>query len=339
MTFHTNLHRISLTQIALSNIINSVCIFTLLVINHQTTYAAEAIYPTKPIRRLVGFPPGGGADITARTIAPKLTERFQQQVIIDNRPGASGNIASELTINAKADGYTILFATIGPIVVNQSLYTNLKFDPSRDLAPITRAVDSTNILVTHPSLPVKNVKELINLSKINSLTCGSSAVGGAGHLANELFNIMANTKIMNVPYKGGGPAMVDLVGGQIQMMFATAASAIPFMNSGRIRSIAVTTIKRASFLPDVPTVSESGVKGFEANNWYGVLAPLKTPRPIIDKLNKEFVAILLSPEIKTDLQKQGLDPTPSSPDEFGAYIHSEVKKWAGVVKTAHIKID
>ncbi len=302
------------------------------------TNAAEENYPNKPIRMLIGFPPGGGADIAARTLAPKLTEKLQQQIIVDNRPGASGNIASELTINSKPDGYTIIFSTIGAVAVNQSLYPNMKFDPARDLAPITRVVDSTNVLVVHPSLPVKSVKELVALARKSPLNCGSSAVGGAGHLANELFNIMTGTKIMNVPYKGGGPAMVDLVAGQTQLMFATAASAIPYINSGRIRALAVTTAQRTSLLPDLPTVSEAGVRGFEANNWYGVLAPLNTPRPIIDRLNREFVATLTMPDIRAALHKQGLDATPGTPDEFGAYIKSEVAKWANVIKTANIEL-
>src|SRR4051812_49040014 len=295
--------------------------------------AAESnAYPTKPIRMLVGFAPGGGTDTTARALTPKLSERLGQQVIVDNRPGAAGNIATELTVKSPADGYTILMGTIAALSINPSLYGNLPFDPLTDLAPVTRAVDSTNILVVHPSLPAKNVKELIALAKTKSLNGGSSGIGGAGHLALELFNVMAGTKITHVPYKGGGPAMTDLLGGQINLIFATAASAVPHVQSGKIRALAVTTIKRSQLVPDLPTVAESGLPGFEANNWYGVVVPAKTPKPIIDRLHKEFVAVLNMPDIKDILFKQGLDAAPGTPEKFGAYIKSETIKWAKVIK-------
>src|SRR4051812_40497602 len=267
--------------------------------------AAESnAYPTKPIRMLVGFAPGGGTDTTARALTPKLSERLGQQVIVDNRPGAAGNIATELTVKSPADGYTILMGTIAALSINPSLYGNLPFDPLTDLAPVTRAVDSTNILVVHPSLPAKSVKELIALAKTKSLNGGSSGVGGAGHLALELFNVMAHTRITHVPYKGGGPAMTDLLGGQINLIFATGASAIPHVKSGKIRALAVTTSKRSQLVPDLPTVAEAGLPGFEANNWYGLVVPAKTPRPIVDRLNRDFTAVLNMPDIKDVLFKQ-----------------------------------
>ena len=297
--------------------------------------AAEA-YPTKPIRMLVGFAPGGGTDTTARALTPKLSERMGQQVIVDNRPGAAGNIATEIITKAPADGHTILMGTIAALAINPTLYGNLPFNPLKDLAPVTQAVDSTNILVVHPTVAAKSVKELIALAKQKSLNGGSSGVGGAGHLALELFNVSTGTKITHVPYKGGGPAMTDLLGGQINLIFATAASAIPHVNSGKIRGLAVTTSRRSKLI-DLPTVAEAGVPGFEANNWYGVVVPAKTPRPIIDRLNKEFTAVLNMPDVSSMLFKQGLDVHPSTPEEFGKYIQAETVKWAKVIKASGAK--
>ncbi len=294
-------------------------------------------YPTKPIRMIVGFAPGGGTDTTARALTPKLTERLGQQVIVDNRPGAAGNIATDIITKAPADGYTILMGTIAALSINPTLYGNLPFNPQKDLAPVTRAVDSTNILVVHPSVAAKTVKELIALGKTKSLNGGSSGIGGAGHLALELFNVSAGTKIIHVPYKGGAPAMTDLLGGQINLIFATAASAIPHINSGKIKGLAVTTSNRSKLVPDLPTVAEAGLPGFEANNWYGIVVPAKTPRPIIDRLNKEFVAVLSLPDVKEMLFKQGLDIHPSTPEAFGSYIKSETIKWAKVIKASGAK--
>jgi len=298
--------------------------------------APAADFPTKPIRMLVGFAPGGGTDATARAMSGKLSERLGQQVVIDNRPGAAGNIATEITAQANPDGYTILMGTIAALAINPSLYKKLPFDPLKDVLPISRAVDSTNILVVHPSVAAKNVKELIALAKSKSLNGGSSGVGGAGHLALELFNLQAGTTIVHVPYKGGGPAMADLLGGNIQLIFATAASAVPHIKSGRIRALAVTTAKRSGLVPDLPTVAEAGLPGFEANNWYGILAPHGTPRSIINRLNKEVVAVLNLPDVKEFLFKQGLDAAPSTPEDFAAYIRSEKAKWEKVIKAAKL---
>jgi tripartite-type tricarboxylate transporter receptor subunit TctC len=298
--------------------------------------AADA-YPTKPVRMIVGFAPGGGTDTTARALTPKLSERLGQQVIVDNRPGAAGNIATEIITKSPADGYTILMGTIAALAINPTLYGNLPFNPLRDLLPVSQAVDSTNILVVHPTVQAKNVKELIALAKTKSLNGGSSGIGGAGHLALELFNVSAGTKITHVPYKGGAPAITDLLGGQINLIFATAASAIPHMNSGKIRGLAVTTLTRSKLVPDLPTVAEAGLPGFEANNWYGLVVPAHTPRPIIDRLNKEFIAVLNQPDIKDILFKQGLDAHPSTPEAFGAYIKAETTKWAKVIKASGAK--
>ena len=305
----------------------------------SSTAALAADYPDRPIRMLVGFAPGGGTDATARAIAPKLTELLGQQIIVDNRPGATGNIATDITAKSNPDGYTILMGTIAALAINPSLYAKLPFDPIKDLAPVTRAVDSTNVLVVHPSVPAKSVKELIALAKSKSLNCGSSGVGGAGHLALELFNLQTGARITHVPYKGGGPAMIDLLGGNIHLIFATAASAVVHIKSGKIRALAVTTAKRAPLVPDLPTVAETGLKGFEANNWYGVVVPARTPRPIIDRLNKEIATALNTADVKELLFKQGLDVAPESPEAFGAYIKSELAKWAKVVKAANLKAE
>ncbi len=301
----------------------------------QVAFAAQ--WPERPVRMLVGFAPGGGTDATARAIAPKLTELLGQQVIVDNRPGATGNIATDITAKANPDGYTILMGTIAALAINPSLYDKLPFDPVKDLLPVTRAVDSTNVLVLHPSVPAKSVKELVALAKAKPLNAGSSGVGGAGHLALELFNLQTGVKITHVPYKGGGPAMIDLLGGNIQLIFATAASAVGHIKSGKIRALAVTTLKRSPLVPDLPTVAETGLKGFEANNWYGVLVPAKTSRAIVMRLNKDISTALNTSDIKELLFKQGLDVAPESPEAFGAYIKSEIAKWNKVIRAAGLK--
>ncbi len=310
---------------------------TLLVLASLYSAAYAADWPTKPIRFVVGFAPGGGTDTTARAMANKLTELLGQQVVVDNRPGAAGNIATEIVAKASPDGYTVLMGTIAALAINPSLYGKLPFDPIKDFQPVTLAVDSTNVLVLHPSVPAKSVQELIALAKSKPLNGGSSGVGGTGHLALELFNTMAGTKITHVPYKGGGPAIIDLVAGNIHLIFSTAATAVPHMKAGRIKGIAVTTAKRSALLPDLPTVAEAGLKGYETNNWYGVLVPAKTPRPIVNQLNSAVHKALSVPEIKQFLFNQGLDANPGTPEQFGAYIKSEGAKWSQVVKASGAK--
>ena len=301
--------------------------------------AGAAEYPARPIRLLVGFAPGGGTDTTARAISQKLTASLGQQVVVDNRPGASGSIAAEITAKATPDGYTVLLSTIAALAVNPSLYEKMAYDPIRDLAPVTRAADSTNFLVVHPSVPAKSVKDVIALAKSRPLNCGSSGVGGAGHLALELFNLQAGTKIVHVPYKGGGPAIIDLLAGNINLIFATGASSINHVKAGKIRALGVTTARRSALAPQLPTIAEAGLPGFEANNWNGVVVPAKTPRPIINRLNREFTAALSLPDIKSFLFNQGLDAAPSTPEAFASYIKSETAKWAKVIKAAGIKVN
>jgi len=229
----------------------------LAALSSVSVFAAEP-YPVRPIRMIVGFAPGGGTDLTARPVAQKLSELLGQQVIVENRPGAAGNVATEQVAKSAPDGYTLLMGTIAALAINPSLYGNLRFDPETDLAPVIQVVDATNVLALHPSVPAGSVKELIALAREKSLLAGSSGIGATGHLAIELFNLMAGVKLVHVPYKGGGPAMGDLVGGQVNLIFATTASAIPHLKSGRIKGIAVTTAKRSALLPDVPTISRAG---------------------------------------------------------------------------------
>jgi len=295
--------------------------------------AGAADFPTKPVRLVIGFAPGGGTDTTARALSTKLTTAFGQQVIVDNRPGHSGTIAADIVSKATPDGHTVLLGTIA-LVINPILNSKMPFDTFKDLQTVTQAVDSTNILIVHPTVPAKSVKELIALAKSKPLNGGSSGIGGTGHLAVELFNLQAGTKITHVPYKGGGPAMVDLLAGNIQLIFATAASSINHIKAGKARALAVTTAKRSSLVPDLPTVAEAGLKGYEANNWNGFFVPAGTPRPVINRLNKELATALLLPDIKEFLFKQGLDAAPGTPEQFTKYMRAESAKWTKVIQAS-----
>jgi tripartite-type tricarboxylate transporter receptor subunit TctC len=290
---------------------------------------------------LVGFAAGGGTDTTARAIGGPLSDALGQQIIVDNRPGAAGNIAADITAHSVPDGYTILMGTIAALAINPSLYEKLPFDPIKDFEPISLAVSSMNVLVVHPSVAAKNVKELIALAKAQpgKLTYGSSGVGGAGHLAGVLFDQLAGTKMIHVPYKGGAPAMIALVSGEVNLVFATAETAVPQVKAGKIRALGVTTAKRSALLPDLPTIAEGGLPGYEANNWYGLLAPAKTPAAIIERLNREVVKVLNMPKVKEQLFRSGLDASPSTPKEFSAYIKSEMAKWSKVVKASGAKAE
>jgi tripartite-type tricarboxylate transporter receptor subunit TctC len=298
--------------------------------------AGAADYPTKPVRLVIGFAPGGGTDTTARALSNKLVASLGQQVIVDNRPGHSGTIAADIVSKATPDGHTVLLGTIA-LVINPILTKKMPFDTFKDLLPVTQAVDSTNILIVHPSVPAKSVKELVALAKQKPLNGGSSGIGGTGHLALELFNLQAGTKITHVPYKGGGPAMVDLLGGNIQLIFATAASSISHIKAGKARALAVSTAKRSALVPELPTVAEAGLKGYEANNWNGFFVPAKTPRAIVNRLNKELTAALTAPDIKAFLFKQGLDAAAGTPEQFAKYMKSEHAKWSKVIAAAGLK--
>ena len=286
---------------------------------------AQAPFPSKPITMVVGFAPGGGTDTAARIIAKKLTENIGQNVIVENKSGAGGNIAANHVSKAAPDGYTIILTAPGSVAVAPHQNSNLPYDPRTDLTPITMAVVFPNVLVVHPSVPAKNVAEYIKLSKTKpgSLSYGSSGIGNAGHLAGELFKIVTKSDITHVPYKGGGPAMADLLGGQVPSVFASAPSAVPQIKAGKIRALATTGATRSSFLPEVPTVAEAGFPGFEATNWYAYMAPGKTPRAIVELLNRELVKVLNTPEIREQLQAQGMEPQPGTSEELGRYIQRE----------------
>jgi tripartite-type tricarboxylate transporter receptor subunit TctC len=305
----------------------------------STVYAQS--YPSKSIRLISPFAPGGGADITCRAIAQKLSAAFGQQVIVDNRGGAGGLVGVELAAKSPPDGYTIVLGTIGNIAVAPSMYSKMPYDPQKDLAPIGQTANTLNVLVVHPSLPAKTVKEFIAVAKKNpgQLLFGSSGAGAADHLAGELFNIMAGVKMVHIPYKGGAPAMLDLVAGQVQLVFSTVATALGSIQANRIRPIAMAGNQRYEKLPEIPTISEAGLKGFEANNWYGFFAPAGTPREVIARLHTETAKALAMPDVKTRLIDAGIIATPSTPEAFAGYIRSETQKWAKVVKAANIKPD
>jgi tripartite-type tricarboxylate transporter receptor subunit TctC len=297
-------------------------------------------YPTKPVRVIVPWPPGGGADVLTRMLSPALTEALGQQLIIDNRGGAGGNIGAGIAAKSPPDGYTIVFAYSGTHSINPHIYSSMPFQES-DFAPIIWLASVPQIVVVHPSLPVKTVKELITVakSKPGQLTFGSSGNGAINHLAGELFNHMTGTRLVHVPYKGGGPAATALMGGEIALILGEPASLVGHIKSGRVRAIAVTTAKRALFDPNLPTVAEAGVPGYEVTSWNGMLAPAGTPPAIIKRLNGEYNRIIAEPEMNKRMIANGYEPVGGPPERFGEHIRSEIAKWAPVVKRAGVKVD
>ena len=296
-------------------------------------------YPAKSIRLIVPFPPGGSTDLMGRVLGAKLGEAFGQQVIVENRPGASGMIGNDLVARAAPDGYLLTLGTIGAMSVNPSLFKSMPYDSTRDFAPITLTGNVENLLVVHPSLPVRNVKELIALAagKPGILIFASSGTGNAPHLAGELFNQLARVKMVHLPYKGGGPAMIDLVAGQVSVSFASMPSSLPFAKSGKLRALAVGGAKRSPAAPEIPTVAESGLPGFEITDWQGLLAPAKTPAAVIERLNRETLRILNEREVKERLAAAGLQVVTATPLQFADFIRAEIDKWGKVIRTAGIK--
>ena len=293
-------------------------------------------FPTKPIRFVVPFAPGGSTDTLARTLGSKVSESLGQQVVIDNRTGANGNIGMEIVAKAPPDGHTIVLGYIANVAIGPSLYDKLPFDPVRDFDAITLLATSPNVLVAHPSVPAASLKELIALAKAKpgGLNYASASVASVGHLTGELLNNLAGVKMVHVAYKGSGQAVTDLLGGHIQLMFSGFSSTLPHIKSGKLRAIAQTGAKRSSALPDVPTIAESGFPGFEATAWYGVMAPAKTPRPIVNRLNAEFVKALKLSDVRDRLSGLGFEIAGDSPEHFSRYIKSEITKWAKVVKAS-----
>ena len=303
--------------------------------------AQARAFPDKPIRFLVGFTPGGPSDILARALGQKLGELWAQQVVIENRPGAGGNIAAEIVAKSAPDGITWLLGNNSILATNQSIYRELGYDPVKDFAPVALVAIQPNILVVNPGLPVSSVKELIALAKASpgKLNYASSGSGAAAHLAGELFKAMAGVDMVHIPYKGAQPALTDVIAGQAQLMFATSASVIPYIRAGRLRALAVTTAKRSATVPDLPTVSEAGVPGFEAITWHGVVVPAATPATIVDQLNRDIVGVLQLPEVRDRFAALGAELAPGTPREFADYIAREIPKWAKVVKDSGARAD
>ena len=299
-------------------------------------------YPSKPIRMIVGFPPGGGTDVMARLITPRMTEAWGQQVVIDNRAGATGIIGTDLVAKAVPDGYTLLMGHVATNAIAWSLFAKLPFDPAKDFAPITRVSSVPHVLVVHPSVDVRSVKELIALAKAKpgQLTFPSAGNGSTPHLAGEIFKTMTGVNLVHVPYKGTGQSLQDLLGGQVQVGFDTTAAEIQYVKAGRLRPLAVTTSKRIASLPDVPTVAESGVPGYEVTTWYGLFAPAGTPIAVVRKVFTETARIVRLPDVKERLDGMGTEETTNaSPEEFAALVKSDIAKYAKVVKAAGLRID
>jgi len=303
--------------------------------------AAAQSWPAKPIRLISPFAPGGGTDITCRAMAPSLSAALGQQVVVDNRGGAGGMVGIEIAAKAPPDGHTLVLGTIGPIAINVSLYEKMAYDPAKDLIPVTQAANALNVLVVHPSVPAKTVKEFVALAKSRpgQLNFGSSGPGATDHLAGELFNAMTGARMIHVPYKGGAPAMLDLIGGNVQLVFSTVSTAIGSIKAGKVRPLGMTGNQRFELMPEIPTMSEAGLKGFEVNNWYGLFAPAGTPKNIIARLHDEAAKALGSPDVKRRLLESGIVATTSSPEQFAAYVKNETQRWAKVIRDARIKLD
>jgi tripartite-type tricarboxylate transporter receptor subunit TctC len=301
---------------------------------------SAAEFPTRPVRMIVPLPPGGGTDLLARNVAQRVGNLWKQNVVIDNRGGAGGTIGANLTAQAVPDGYTILLTHLAPITVNPSLQ-KLPYDPLRDLAAITMVATAPNVILVHPSVPATTVKELIAVikSKKGQFRYGTGGHGTSPHLSAELFNLMAGTDISHVPYKGFGPAVADLIAGRIQIYMASIPAAKPHIDAGKVRAIAVTSLKRSKLMPEVPSIDEAGLTGFESIQWYGVLSPSKVPPELISKIQKDISTVFSTAEAKQQLFSLGYEETLSKPKEFSAFLKADLDKWARVIKAANIKID
>lgn len=298
-------------------------------------------WPGKPVRWIVPFPAGGGVDLIARTLAARIGPRLGQQFVLENRGGANGNIGAELAAKAAPDGYTLLQATTGIIAINPHIYGKPTFDPLKDLTPVAHAVDSINVLVVHPALPVRSVTELIALAKArpDQLKFASSGAGGSDHVAAELFKGMTGTRLVHVPYKGGAPAIIDVVSGQVETMFATVAVGVGPLKTGRLRALGVTSRRRFDPLPEVPTIAEAGIPGYESAFWFSTFAPAGTPREIVTRLNAEIRSALETPEVRQRLLESGLVAVTGTVEEFTAFVQAEARKWSKLVKERGLKAE
>lgn len=303
--------------------------------------APAADYPTRPVTLVVAFPPGGASDVLARILGRKLEQILGQPFVIDNRPGAGGNVAAEAVAHAAPDGYTLLAGNNAILATNAALYKKINFDPVADFAPVGLIGSQANILVVNPALPVKSVAELIALAKAEpgKLNFASSGHGLAAHLAGELFKAEAKIDIVHVPYKGAAPALQDVIAGHVQMMFATASSVVSHIQDGKVRPLAVATLKRTAVLSDIPTMDELGLKGFDATTWHGVVAPAHTPSDVVVALNRALTATLEDPAVKKSLGDLGVDIIGGTPEQFAAYIKSEIPKWTAIIKASGAKLD
>ena len=312
----------------------------LAVIIFPAASAADRAFPVKPVRLLVPYPPGGGNDTMARTIGAKLTEEWHQQVIIDNRAGANGLVAAELTMAAAPDGYTLFMANIGSHAINPALYKNIPYNAVKDFAPVSQLGSTANVLVVHPSVPAKNLQELIALAKAKrgTLTYGSNGIGSSQHLAGALFCSTFGVNMIHVPYKGTGPVITDLTGGQINLSFANMLAALPLVRNKRLTPIGVTSLKRSPALPDVPAIAETA-PGFEAVSWWGIVSTRGTPPDVVNTLSRAIAKGINAPDTKAFLSNMGVEPAGTTPQEFAAFIKSEITKWAKVVKESGAKVD
>ena len=298
-------------------------------------------YPAKPIRIIVPFPAGGTADIMARVVGQKMTETWGQQVLIDNRSGAGGNIAADLAARSAPDGYTLFLCTVGTHAVHQTLYEKLSFDPIKDFSAVAYIAGVPNVVVVHPSIPVTSVKELIGFIKARPgrINFGSSGTGSSVHMSGEMLKVMAGLDMTHIPYKGNPQAVTDLMAGQIELMITNMPSVIPYIQSGRLRALAVTTKARSPALPDLPTMEEAGLPGYESSAWFGLVSPAAVPRDIVSKLNAEVMRIVGLEDVKRNLASQGAYPLVMTPDEFGAFMKAETSKWAKIVKASGARAD
>ncbi|KWR76364.1 Bug family tripartite tricarboxylate transporter substrate binding protein [Cupriavidus sp. IDO] len=303
--------------------------------------AQAQAYPSKPIRMVVGFPSGGAPDTLARLVSEKISPSWGQPVVVDNKPGAGGNIGAEAVAHAPADGYTLALGTVGTHSINGSLYSKMPYDMVKDFAPVILIASTPNVLVVNPEVPAKNVAELIALAKAKpgTLTFGTPGIGTSPHVAGEMFNSMAGVRITHVPYKGRAMAIPDLLGGHITMMFDNLPSALPVVREGKLRALGITSAKRSASAPDIPTLAEQGLPGFEADSWFAIFAPANTPREVVARLNAEFNRIYQLPDVQAKLKTLGLDPILGSPEKLATYQRAEITKWARVVKESGAKAE
>ena len=306
----------------------------------SVAHAADSAYPSKPVRLIVPYAPGGGTDIVARLIGQKLNEAWERPVVVENRSGASGTIGTDIVVKAPADGHTLLITNIG-LAFNATLFPRLPYDTLRDLAPVSLVANQPNVLLVHPSLPVKTVRVLVALAKARpgAISYSTGGAGSGTHLAAELFRLKAKIEVVHIPYKGAAPALIDLIGGHVQMMVSSLSPALPYIQSGRVRALAVTSAERSPALPDTPTLTKAGVAGYEFTTWHGLFAPAATPQPVVARISAQLKAILATPELREKYAVQGLEVASNTPAEFAALLKLEIDKWGEVVRIARVQAE